>query len=72
MSSGLIRRAAEVDDRYADLRLGLVDASVMAIAERHNLPILTFDFRDFRATESAHGPWRLAVDERLYAREVAG
>jgi len=71
MSSGLIRRAAEVDDRYADLRLGLVDASVMAIAERHNLPILTFDFRDFRATESAHGPWRLAVDERLYAREVA-
>ncbi|HET7054763.1 MAG TPA: PIN domain-containing protein [Solirubrobacterales bacterium] len=71
MSSGLMRRAAEMDDKYADLRLGLVDASVMAIAERHDLPIFTFDFRDFRATESANGPWRLAVDERLYGREVA-
>jgi len=70
MSSGLTRRAAEMDSRYADLSLGFVDASVMAIAERHDLPVFTFDFRDFRATESAVGPWRLAVDERLYAREV--
>lgn len=25
---------------------------------------------DFRATESAHGPWRLAIDERIYEREL--
>ena len=44
----------------------------MAIAERHELPILTFDFRDFRATESAAGPWRLAIDEHAYRRSVVG
>jgi uncharacterized protein len=70
MTPGLMRRAVEVDDRYADLKLGLVDASLMAIAERHNLPILTFDFTDFRATESANGPWRLAIDESAYRRYV--
>jgi hypothetical protein len=72
MTAGLMQRATELDRRYADLNLGVVDGCVMAIAERHHLPIFTFDFRDFRATESAHGPWRLAVDERLYAREVGG
>ena len=69
-TAGLMQRAVELDRRYAGLNLGVVDGCVMAIAERHDLPIFTFDFRDFRATESAHGPWRLAVDERLYAREV--
>jgi uncharacterized protein len=67
---GLMRRAVELDRKYADLNLGVVDGCVMAIAERHDLPIFTFDFADFRATESANGPWRLAVDERLYQREV--
>lgn len=70
MTAGLVRRAAELDSKYADLNLGFVDASVMAIAERHDLPIFTFDFRGFRATESAKGPWRLAIDERVYRREV--
>jgi hypothetical protein len=55
-----------------DLNLGLVDACVMAFAERHELPILTFDFTDFRATESAADPWRLAIDERVFQREVSG
>ncbi|CAN5198714.1 hypothetical protein BH24ACT23_BH24ACT23_11170 [soil metagenome] len=59
----LLRRAVEIDSAYADLGLGLVDASVMAYAERHGLPILTFDFRDFRATASAAGPWELLVEE---------
>jgi uncharacterized protein len=72
MTQGLMRRAAELDSRYADLNLGLVDGCVMAIAERHDLPILTFDFTDFRATESASGPWRLAIDERVFQREVEG
>ena len=52
------------------MSLGFVDTCVMAIAERHELPILTFDFADFRATESATGPWRLAVDENAYMQAI--
>jgi predicted nucleic acid-binding protein len=69
-TQGLLRRAVELDAKYADLNLGLVDACVMAIAERHQLPIFTFDFADFRATESASGPWRLAIDEDVFRREI--
>jgi len=54
------------------LDLGLVDTSIMAYAERHRLPILTFDFRDFRATSSSHGPWRLVLDEEQLARATRG
>ena len=68
LSPGLLERAAELDATYADLDLGLVDASIMAYAERHDLPILTFDFRDFRATESARGPWRLVLSEEQLER----
>ena len=70
MTANLLRRATELDDKYADLGLGFVDAAVMAIAERHELPIFTFDFRGFRATESADGPWRLAIDEHAFRRLV--
>lgn len=70
LTAGLVRRAVELDNRYADLSLGFVDTCVMAIAERHELPILTFDFRDFRATESASGPWRMALDENAYRRAI--
>lgn len=66
LSPGLVRRAVELDNRYADLQLGFTDTCVMAIAERHELPILTFDFTDFRATESASGPWRLLLEEHAY------
>lgn len=69
-TAGLMRRAVELDRKYADLNLGVVDSCVMAIAERHELPIFTFDFRDFRATESADGPWRLAIDEHAFRRLV--
>jgi predicted nucleic acid-binding protein len=45
-------RAAELDHRYADLRLGLADLAVIVIAERYRtLRILTFDERDFRAVK---------------------
>jgi uncharacterized protein len=67
LTPGLLRRAAELDAQYADLDLGLVDASVMAIAERHDLPILTFDFAHFRATKPARGHWRLVIDEKTLA-----
>lgn len=72
LGPGLLRRAAAIDDQYADLGLGLVDASVMAIAERHGHPVLTFDFAHFRATRPAGGYWRLVVDESRYADSVSG
>jgi predicted nucleic acid-binding protein len=67
LTPGLLRRAVQIDARYADLGLGLVDAAVMACAERHDLPILTFDFRHFRAAPPERGAWRLIVDEERYA-----
>jgi predicted nucleic acid-binding protein len=70
MSPGLLRRAVEIDQRYADLDLGLADVAVMAVAERHRLPILTFDFADFRATAPASGHWRLLLDEKQLARAI--
>ena len=67
VSPDLLRRAVEIDAQHADLDLGLVDASVMAYAERHELPILTFDFVDFRAARPARGHWHLVVDEARFS-----
>jgi predicted nucleic acid-binding protein len=61
-----LRRAPAIDKRFADLDLGIADASVMAYAERHRLPILTFDFQHFRAARPGRGYWRLVVDEARY------
>lgn len=69
-SAALLRRAAEIDARYADLGLGLADASVMALAERHDHPILTFDFEHFRAAPPLRGYWRLVIDESRYAKAI--
>lgn len=70
LSPGILRRAIEIDQRYADLDLGLADASVMALAERRSLPILTFDFAHFRATRPSNGHWKLVVDEARYAEST--
>jgi predicted nucleic acid-binding protein len=67
LSAGLLRHAVEIDARFADLDLGLADAAVMAYAERHDLPVLTFDFEHFRATCPRTGFWRLVIDEARYA-----
>ena len=72
LSPNLLRRAVQIDAGYRDLDLGLVDAVVMAFAERHDLPILTFDFRDFRATAPERGEWRLVVDESRYLDATRG
>ena len=49
------RRCAELITTYADLGLGLVDASVIAIAERHGVTtVATFNHRDFRVVRPAH------------------
>lgn len=54
--------AVAIDARHADLDLGLVDATVMAMAHNRDLPILTFDFRDFQAVPGPSGePHRLIV-----------
>ena len=66
LSPGLLRRAVEIDSRYRDLDLGFADSAVMAVAERTELPILTFDFQDFRATTPSRGHWKLVVDEARY------
>src|SRR5439155_635672 len=73
MTIGLIRRAVSIDARFADLDLGLVDASVMALADRERAPIFTFDFADFRAAPRPDGTaWPLVVDEASFARLTAG
>jgi uncharacterized protein len=70
ISPALLRRAAELDARFADLDLGYTDAAVMAIAERENLPVLTFDFEHFRATRPTHGFWQLVIDEHRYQQHA--
>lgn len=70
MTQGLLRRAAEIDARYRDLDLGFVDSAIMAYAQRHDSPILTFDFEDFRAAPPKGGYWRLVVDEERYREAV--
>lgn len=44
---------------------------ILVDTERHRLPIFTFDFTDFRVTESADGPWRLAINENILQRELS-
>ncbi len=61
MDAGDIARASEIILRYRDLRLGLADASLMVLAERHaTLDLLTLDERHFRAVNGPGGrPFRL-------------
>lgn len=42
-------RVRELIDRYADARLGLADAAVVACAERRRSPVATLDLRHFGA-----------------------
>ncbi len=50
-------RIAELVQTYADLPLGTVDASVIALAERLNLPaVATLDHRHFRIVRPRHIP----------------
>ncbi len=53
--------AAEVIQRYAALELGLADASLVVLANRHGtVDILTLDERHFRAVEGPGGrPFRV-------------
>jgi predicted nucleic acid-binding protein len=57
-----VRRALEVIERFSDLRIGLADASIVVLAERHGCAeILTLDERHFRALRHGGGdePFRV-------------
>jgi predicted nucleic acid-binding protein len=60
-----VASAAAVMSRYADLRVGLADASIVVLAEKHSTPdVLTFDQRHFRAMRGPGGrPFRLLPDD---------
>lgn len=50
-----LARCHDLQGRYADLTLGVVDASVVALAERLGEPkVATLDQRHFRAVRPAH------------------
>jgi predicted nucleic acid-binding protein len=61
MAADDMARAAEVIVQYRDLELGLTDASLVVLAERHGtLDVLTLDERHFRAIAGPGGrPFRI-------------
>jgi uncharacterized protein len=61
MGAADIEAAARVIDRYRDLDLGLADASLVVLAERHGThDLLTLDQRHFRAIRGPEGrPFRI-------------
>jgi len=63
-----LQRARELDREYRDLRLGLVDSVVMALAERlRATAIVTLDLRHFGAVALAGNPRLLPRDGGLPA-----
>jgi hypothetical protein len=51
-----VSQARRIVERYADLRIGLADASVVVLANRHNtVDLLCTDERHFRALRNAGG-----------------
>lgn len=50
-------RIAELTEQYLDLPLGIVDASVVALAERHHAEVIaTLDRRHFSVVRPRHAP----------------
>jgi predicted nucleic acid-binding protein len=60
-SSEDVGHAKRIMERYADLRVGLADASVVVLANRHRtVDLLCTDERHFRALKASGGkPFRL-------------
>jgi predicted nucleic acid-binding protein len=51
-----VGNAADVVERFADLRIGLADASIIVLADRYETDrVLTLDHRHFRALRTASG-----------------
>ena len=62
---GDVVSATKVIRQYEDLRIGLADASIVVLAEKHQtVDVLTFDARHFRAMGGPGGrPFRLLPDD---------
>ncbi len=60
-----VEAAAAVMKQYRDLRVGLADASIVVLAEKHaTADVLSFDLRHFRAMRGPGGrPFRLLPDD---------
>jgi len=68
-TDGQLARAMEIDARYAELALGLVDATVVALAEELDvLRVATRDVRDFSVVRLADGR---ALDLVVVPRRVS-
>jgi predicted nucleic acid-binding protein len=63
-AAGDLAAARVFIDRYAALEMGLVDAVVMATAERLHADIATLDLRHFGAVRFVHNPRLLPRDSR--------
>lgn len=56
LEAGDYRTVAELDARYADLRLGLADCSIAILADRYGTRrLLSFDERHFRTVAPLQG-----------------
>jgi len=64
--------ATKVIRRYEDLRIGLADASIVVLAEKHQtVDVITFDSCHFRAMHGPGGrPFRLLPDDYQANEEV--
>jgi hypothetical protein len=64
-SGAEVKSAAAVIRRYADLEVVLADASIVVLADKHQVvDVLTFDSRHFRAMRGPGGrPFRLLPDD---------
>ena len=60
-SAGDVGTARAIIERYADLDIGLTDASLVVLAHRHDThDLLTLDHRHFRVVQALDGkPFRL-------------
>ncbi len=60
-----VEAARGVMESYEDLRVGLADASIVVLAERHlTVDVLSFDQRHFRAMRGPGGrPFRMLPDD---------
>jgi hypothetical protein len=60
MSGTNVGRAREVIERHGDLGISLADASIVVLAERHDVPdVLTLDQRHFRVLSAGGRPFRV-------------
>ncbi len=62
---GDVDSATKIIRQYKDLRIGLADASIVVLAEKHQtVDVLTFDARHFRTMGGPGGrPFRLLPDD---------